>query len=129
MAGVARHLIPSITIPGTVRAPDRVLAPFGAGEPEQAELARRQIEQGHTFREQVEQYREACEQSPDAQLEGYLAASKEAAEKSLEQLKQRTTELVARGEQQIACMRREGEKLLPAPVPPSLRAALAAYAG
>jgi enediyne biosynthesis thioesterase len=38
-------------------------------------------------------------------------------------------ELVARGEQQIACMRREGEKLLPAPVPPSLRAALAAYAG
>ena len=29
-------------------------------------------------------------------------------------------ELVARGEQQIACMRREGEKLLPAPVPPDL---------
>jgi enediyne biosynthesis thioesterase len=37
-------------------------------------------------------------------------------------------ELVARGEQQIACMRRGGEKLLPAPVPQTLRAALAAYA-
>jgi enediyne biosynthesis thioesterase len=40
----------------------------------------------------------------------------------------RGEELIARGEQQIACMRRDGEKLLPAPVPPSLRAALAAYA-
>ncbi len=40
----------------------------------------------------------------------------------------RGEELVARGEQQIACMRRDGGKLLPAPVPPSLRAALAAYA-
>jgi len=40
----------------------------------------------------------------------------------------RGKELVARGEQQIACMRRAGEKLLPAPVPPGLRAALAAYA-
>jgi enediyne biosynthesis thioesterase len=40
----------------------------------------------------------------------------------------RGKELVARGEQQIACMRRAGEKLSPAPVPPSLRAALAAYA-
>lgn len=38
-------------------------------------------------------------------------------------------ELVARGEQQIACMRREGDKLVPAPVPASLRDALAAYAG
>ena len=37
-------------------------------------------------------------------------------------------ELVARGEQQIACMRRAGEKLLPAPVPQTLREALAAYA-
>jgi enediyne biosynthesis thioesterase len=37
-------------------------------------------------------------------------------------------ELVARGEQQIACMRRDGEKLLPTPVPPILREALAAYA-
>lgn len=40
----------------------------------------------------------------------------------------RGKELVARGEQQIACMRREGKTLLPAPVPPALRAALAAYA-
>ena len=36
-------------------------------------------------------------------------------------------ELVARGEQQVACMRREGERLSPAPVPPSLRETLAAY--
>lgn len=36
-------------------------------------------------------------------------------------------ELVARGEQQIACMRREGGVLAPAPVPQSLRQALAAY--
>ena len=40
----------------------------------------------------------------------------------------RGEELVARGEQQIACMRRDGEKLLPAPVPQTLREALAAYA-
>ena len=38
-------------------------------------------------------------------------------------------ELVARGEQQIACMRREGDKLVPVPVPASMRDALAAYAG
>jgi len=37
-------------------------------------------------------------------------------------------ELVARGEQQIACMIREGAKLAPTPVPQSLREALAAYA-
>jgi enediyne biosynthesis thioesterase len=36
-------------------------------------------------------------------------------------------ELVARGEQQVACMRREQDRLAPAPVPPSLRQALAAY--
>lgn len=40
----------------------------------------------------------------------------------------RGEEMVARGEQQIACMKREGEKLSPAPVPQSLREALAAYA-
>ena len=49
--------------------------------PEQAELARRQIEQGHTFLEQVEQYREACEQWADAQLERSQVAPREAAEK------------------------------------------------
>jgi enediyne biosynthesis thioesterase len=38
-----------------------------------------------------------------------------------------TEELVARGEQQIACMRRESDRLEPAPVPQSLRDALAAY--
>ena len=37
-------------------------------------------------------------------------------------------ELVARGEQQIACMKRDGEKLSPTPVPQTLREALAAYA-
>ena len=38
-------------------------------------------------------------------------------------------ELVARGEQQVACMRREGKHLAPVPVPASLRQALAAYSG
>jgi enediyne biosynthesis thioesterase len=36
-------------------------------------------------------------------------------------------ELIARGEQQVACLRREGERLVPAPVPKSLRDALRAY--
>jgi enediyne biosynthesis thioesterase len=36
-------------------------------------------------------------------------------------------ELVARGEQQVACLRREGEQLVPAPVPKSLREALRQY--
>ena len=36
-------------------------------------------------------------------------------------------ELVARGEQQVACLRRDGGKLAPTPVPKSLREALAAY--
>lgn len=33
-------------------------------------------------------------------------------------------ELIARGEQQIACMRRTGEQLVPAPFPKSMQAAL-----
>lgn len=37
-------------------------------------------------------------------------------------------ELVARGEQQVACMQREGERLAPAPVPHKLREALMEYA-
>lgn len=36
-------------------------------------------------------------------------------------------ELIARGEQQIACLRREGDKLTPTPVPKSLREALGPY--
>ena len=36
--------------------------------------------------------------------------------------------LVARGEQQIACMQRNGGRLLPTPIPESLRTALALYA-
>lgn len=35
--------------------------------------------------------------------------------------------LVARGEQQIACMRRNGERLTPSPVPDCLRRALAEF--
>jgi enediyne biosynthesis thioesterase len=37
-------------------------------------------------------------------------------------------ELVARGEQHIACMRREGDRLLATPVPEALREALQLYA-
>ena len=37
-------------------------------------------------------------------------------------------ELVARGEQQVACMQREGEQTVPVPVPPQLREALREYA-
>jgi enediyne biosynthesis thioesterase len=37
-------------------------------------------------------------------------------------------ELVARGEQQVACMSRNGQSLVPAPLPPSLREALLQYA-
>lgn len=37
-------------------------------------------------------------------------------------------DLVARGEQQVACMRREGERMMPAPVPKELREALSPYA-
>jgi len=36
--------------------------------------------------------------------------------------------LVARGEQGVACMRRDGARLVPAPVPAALRRALAAFA-
>ena len=39
----------------------------------------------------------------------------------------RGEELIARGEQQVACFRREGDKLVPTPVPKSLREALRAY--
>ena len=36
-------------------------------------------------------------------------------------------ELVARGQQQVACLRREGEKVVPTPVPKGLREALGPY--
>ena len=36
-------------------------------------------------------------------------------------------ELVARGEQQVACLARQKERLIPVPVPQCLREALAAY--
>jgi enediyne biosynthesis thioesterase len=38
-------------------------------------------------------------------------------------------ELIARGQQEVACMRREGDKLTPTPVPQSLREALRPYGG
>jgi enediyne biosynthesis thioesterase len=38
-------------------------------------------------------------------------------------------ELVAKGEQQVACLRRDGEKLLPTPVPKAFRDALQSYSG
>jgi enediyne biosynthesis thioesterase len=37
-------------------------------------------------------------------------------------------ELIARGEQQVACMRREGDRMLPTPIPPTLQEALREYA-
>jgi enediyne biosynthesis thioesterase len=37
-------------------------------------------------------------------------------------------QLVARGEQQVACMRREGLHMVPTPVPQALREALRSYA-
>ena len=37
-------------------------------------------------------------------------------------------DLIARGEQHVACMRRAGDRLVPAPVPESLREALRQYA-
>ena len=40
----------------------------------------------------------------------------------------RGEELVARGEQQVACMRREGGRTVPTPIPASLREALRPYA-
>lgn len=46
--------------------------------PQQAELARQQITRGHKFREQVEQYREACERWADEQLEGIPVSAEEA---------------------------------------------------
>ena len=43
------------------------------------------------------------------------------------QLRAGNEELVARGEQQVACMRRDGEKTVPTPIPEALREALRLY--
>jgi enediyne biosynthesis thioesterase len=43
-------------------------------------------------------------------------------------LTDRGEELVARGEQQVACMRRQGHETVPTPIPPELREALRPYA-
>ena len=37
-------------------------------------------------------------------------------------------ELVARGQQEVACMQRDGEQMVPAPIPEALREALRLYA-
>ena len=42
-------------------------------------------------------------------------------------LREGKEELVARGEQEVACMLRDGERLRPAPIPPPLQAALRPY--
>jgi enediyne biosynthesis thioesterase len=39
----------------------------------------------------------------------------------------RGEELIARGEQQVACMRRQGGETVPTPIPPALREALRPY--
>jgi hypothetical protein len=49
--------------------------------PPQAEAVEEQIEAGRTFRRQVDDYWEACEQWADRQLEDSAAASPEAAKK------------------------------------------------
>ena len=48
---------------------------------EEAEIVRRQVEQGQQFRKKVEAYWEACEGWADAQLETLEAASAEVAKK------------------------------------------------
>jgi hypothetical protein len=49
--------------------------------PEQAELARRQVEVGQEFRKQVEAYWQACERWADAQLDAKTASGEQAAKK------------------------------------------------
>ena len=49
--------------------------------PEQAAVARQQIEAGHAFRTKLEAYWEGCENWADRQLEGSPTASSEEAEK------------------------------------------------
>jgi hypothetical protein len=51
--------------------------------PQQAEVAREQIEAGRKFRGQLDDYWEACEQWADSQLESSQAASEEAAKKGV----------------------------------------------
>ena len=42
-------------------------------------------------------------------------------------LSEKGEELIARGEQQVACMRRQGHETVPTPIPPELREALKPY--
>jgi hypothetical protein len=49
--------------------------------PQQAQIARQQIAEGHRFRDQLDDYWEACEGWADTQLEGPEAAAEEAAKK------------------------------------------------
>jgi hypothetical protein len=72
----ARH-VPNYSLTRTVggRTQSRFLTP------QQAEIARRQIEAGHEFRQQVDAYWKPCEQWADQHLEQSEAASPEAAQK------------------------------------------------
>ena len=58
--------------------------------PEQAAVARQQIEAGHAFRTKLESYWEGCENWADRQLEGSVAASAEEAEKGGSELTSKT---------------------------------------
>ena len=58
--------------------------------PEQAAVARQQIEAGHSFRTKLEAYWEGCENWADRQLEGSAAASAEEAEKGGSKLTSKT---------------------------------------
>lgn len=49
--------------------------------PRQAEIARRQVQAGHEFRQQVDAYWKLCEQWADEELDETPAASAEAAKK------------------------------------------------
>ena len=65
----------SLTRPVAGKTQSRYLSP------QQSELARQQIAQGHKFREQVERYWGACEQWADAQLQVAPGATREGSEK------------------------------------------------
>jgi len=70
----ARHG-PYLTVSRVVKG--RTRSRYLTGE--QAELARRQIEAGQQFRQQVERYWRACERWADAELEGVAAAAEQTA--------------------------------------------------
>jgi predicted oxidoreductase len=72
----ARHG-PYLTVSRVVKG--RTRSRYLTGE--QAELARRQIEAGQQFRQQVEQYWRACERWADAELDAAAGSDAQGAEK------------------------------------------------